>query len=239
MERLYHLQNLKKTYGKQTVLHMKELTIHEGETTVIMGPNGAGKSTLLRILSLIEDMTTGRLFLKDQEAAYPLSGEKNLTWRKQMATIWQRPYLFQTTVLNNIALGLRFRGMAEQEMKEKVEEISRELSIHHLLEKRGPKISGGERQRVSIARAFVLKPEILFMDEVLLNLDREGGQLVKNLIWREKKRGTTIILVTHNLHEASSLGDRFLYMERGEILQDTPSAERLHQRGMRLDHASS
>ncbi len=237
---LFRLQNATKYYDREQALNIDHLEIKNKTTTVIMGPNGAGKTTLLRILSLIEDLTSGHLCLEERDMTATLHTERGLKWRRRMATIWQNPYLFQSTTFNNIAMGLKFRELAGDQIKKKVMNISTALGIEDLLSLPAPKLSGGEKQRVSIARALITEPEILFVDEILLSLDTEGKELVMELLYQEKNKETTIILITHDLQPAKRLGDRFLVLEKGRLVADENSLHKLDSgKGMNLQYGIS
>jgi len=188
-----------------------------------VGPNGAGKSTLLRVLGLLERPAQGTLRLR---GATVVPGGSTLPWRRRMAAAFQDPLLCDTTAAANVALGLRLRGARAAAADGRVRAWLERLGIAHLASRAARTLSGGEAQRVSLARALVLDPEILFLDEPFGSLDpptREGLIADLERILREGR--TTTVFVTHDRQEALRLGDRIAVLMGGRIAQiDRPEA---------------
>jgi len=208
--------------GGRTVLEVPALAVPPGEVLALIGPNGAGKSTLLRVLGLLESPVAGEVRFRGTAVA-PRAA---LAVRRRMASVFQEALLADTTVRSNVALGLRFRGERGLAAASRVGEWLGRFGIAHLAERRARTLSGGEAQRAALARALVMEPEVLLLDEPFSSLDpptREG--LIDDLgrILREER--TTAVLVTHDRGEAMALGDRVGVLMDGRLLQVDGAAQ--------------
>lgn len=204
-----------KKNGK-TIIDVAAFQLYEGEVTALIGVNGAGKTTLMQILALLRQPTAGNVFFKGEQA------QKNnlLSLRKRMAFVFQQPLLLDMTVRKNIETGLHLRGVSPQEIKKRVEEWIEKLGISHLASDSVRFLSGGEAQRVSIARALALEPEVLFLDEPFTGLDSPTrGQLLLDMA--KLLHGTNIatLFVTHDYAEIPYLAHRISVIEQGVIIQ--------------------
>ncbi|MBI4591796.1 MAG: ABC transporter ATP-binding protein [Candidatus Rokubacteria bacterium] len=210
------LSGVRVRYGGAVVLEVPDLEIQAGEILAIIGPNGSGKSTFLRVIGLLETPTQGQVRFKGEA----VGASRVLEVRRRMATVFQDPLLVDDTVFENAALGLRFRCVAPAAIGPRVRAWLDRFGIGALAERRARTLSGGEAQRTALARALVLKPEILLLDEPFAALDQPTREaLIEELggILREDR--ITTVLVTHDRWEALALGDRVAVMMRGEILQ--------------------
>lgn len=210
------IKNLLHFYYGQKILDIPHFCLKHGECLVILGPNGAGKSTFLRIASLLEKPTKGELFFNGEKA----EAKNELTLRRRLVYLLDRSLFFQGKVKDNLLYGLKLRGITKREQQQRLEEVSELFHLQSLLHKWPEELSAGEKQRVNLARAFIIYPDLLFLDEPFSNLD----QSLKEEIMREfqrarKKRGQTTVLVTHNRDEAMYLADRLAIMLNGEIKQ--------------------
>ena len=208
--------------GGRTVLDVPALAVPPGEVLALIGPNGAGKSTLLRVLGLLESPLAGEVRFQGT-AVVPRAA---LALRRRMASVFQEALLADTSVGRNVALGLRFRGERGPGAASRVGEWLERFGIAHLAERRARTLSGGEAQRAALARALVMEPEVLLLDEPFSSLDpptREG--LIDDLgrILREER--TTAVLVTHDRGEAMALGDRVGVLMDGRLLQVDGAAQ--------------
>jgi tungstate transport system ATP-binding protein len=196
------------------VLQIDSLEIQRGETLAVIGPNGAGKSTfLLALADLIKPARGEILFNKKSVKDWD-----ELEYRRRIAFVFQDPLLMDMSVQDNIALGLKFRGV--KNYQEQVMKWSKAMGVESLLKRRAGQLSGGEAQRVSLARAFVLDPELLLMDEPFSAVDPQTRtQLLKDLSRVLAHDHRTTIFVTHNLKEAAQFGDRMAVMIDGELKQ--------------------
>jgi tungstate transport system ATP-binding protein len=197
-------------------LKINHLEIKKGETLAVVGPNGAGKSTLLLALARLLPAVRGdiRLHGKRQREW------SDLEYRRHIAFVFQDPLLMDMSVRDNIALGLKFRRMDKQETAERVHKWANAMGVGHLLKRRAGQLSGGEAQRVSLARAFVLDPELLLMDEPFSAVDPQTREkLLEDLSKVLTHERRTTIFVTHNLKEAAQFGDRVAVVAEGELKQ--------------------
>jgi tungstate transport system ATP-binding protein len=214
---LLQVQNLRVEANKQMLLSIAALEIHRGEVLAIIGPNGAGKSTLLQSLACLREPTTGVLQFDGQHIdlhAPPL------LFRRRLAVVFQEPLLFDATVYENVASGLKLRGIARAVIRERVTCWLERLGIAHLAKRQARTLSGGEAQRTSLARAFVLEPDLLFLDEPFSALDPLSRESLLETFHRlQRQTRVTTLFVTHDRLEALRLGDRIAVMDAGEIVQ--------------------
>jgi tungstate transport system ATP-binding protein len=219
-ETILEIHDLIVRYGKSAVVDVPILNVREQEVLAIMGPNGAGKSTLLRSLAFLEAPTEGMVVFQGEPVSFHY--RELLALHRRIAVIFQEALLLDSTVFQNVALGLKLRGMEEKTWK--VEQWLERFGIAHLSDRPAKSLSGGEAQRTSLARAFVLGPELLLLDEPFSALDPPTRETLladfKGILAETK---TTTVFVTHDRDEALALGDRVAVMMNGRILQiDTP-----------------
>ncbi|MHB9032553.1 MAG: ABC transporter ATP-binding protein [Anaerolineae bacterium] len=219
---VYQIANLTKRYGQRTILALDTLEIQQGEILALVGPSGAGKSTLLRLLALLESPTSGSLCMLGQETAN-LNAPVDLALRRRLAMVFQRPLLLNRSVQANIAYGLRLRG---ERSNAKVFATMEQLGVSHLARQNTRYLSGGEAQRVSLARAMVLDTEVLLLDEPTANLDPYNVNLIESAIRRlNQEQGKTVILVTHNVFQAHRLAQRTALLLEGKLVEILPTAQ--------------
>ena len=213
--------------GGALLLNVPSLSIHEGEVLSLIGPNGAGKTTLLQTLSYLQKPFQGEILFRGE----PLRTSHSIfTYRRKIAMVFQEPLLFDTTVSDNVASGLVIRRMRRSEIHVIVEEYLDRFGIAHLSRRSARTLSGGEAQRTSLARAFALRPEVLFLDEPFASLDPPSqDSLIEDLGRIIKQTRTTAILATHDRLEALRLSDRIAVMNGGMILQIGPPGEVTHK----------
>jgi tungstate transport system ATP-binding protein len=198
------------------VLTISSLEIQRGETLAVVGPNGAGKSTLLLALARLIKPVRGQMTFNGKSIAQM----DDLEYRRKISFVFQDPLLMDMTVEKNIALGLKFRGTNKEETRTRVIRWSKAMGVDSLLGRRASQLSGGEAQRVSLARAFVLDPELLLMDEPFSAVDPPTrAQLLNDLSNLLSQDHRTTIFVTHNLKEAAQVGDRVAVIIQGELKQ--------------------
>ncbi len=204
------LSNIQKYYDTKLVLDIDSLEIEKGKITGITGPNGSGKSTLLHIIAGLDDKYLGTV-------AYDSRVTRIKPYDK-MALVAQKPYLFRRNVYLNIEYPLKIRKLGKIETKKRVNKVIDRLEINDLKEKSGHLLSGGESQKVSLARALVFDPELLLLDEPTSNIDPESIKILEREIVRfNKETGATVIIVTHNLEQSERLCDNFIYLEKGRV----------------------
>ncbi|HXD09772.1 MAG TPA: ATP-binding cassette domain-containing protein [Anaerolineales bacterium] len=215
-EAVIEIRNILVTRNNRPVLDVAALDIKHGETLAIVGPNGSGKSTLLLALAYLLPTARGDILFNGK----PLKQWGELEYRRKISFVFQSPLLLDMTVEQNIALGLTFRGMSKEETHERVDRRIKQLGIESLSKRRASQLSGGEAQRVSLARALVLDPELLLLDEPFAALDPPTR---KNLIGElsallaEDQR--MAVFVTHNLNEAAKLSQRIAVIIDGRVRQ--------------------
>jgi ABC-type proline/glycine betaine transport system ATPase subunit len=200
----------------RVALRVDSLDIQRGETLTVVGPNGAGKSTLLLALARLLKPSHGDIIYNGKS----LKQWDELIYRRKISLVFQSPLLMDMTVERNVSLGLKFRGVARAEIQERTEKWMKQLGVESLSKRRAGQLSGGEAQRVSLARAFVLEPELLLLDEPFAALDPPThAKLLEDLsaLLREDQR--TAIFVTHNLNEAAKLSHRMAVMIGGVLCQ--------------------
>jgi tungstate transport system ATP-binding protein len=212
---LLQVENLRVHRGGVTVLDIPVFKVVQGEVLVLIGPNGAGKSTLLLTLAGLLKPAQGSLLFRGERI-----GKGGFDYRRHIAMVFQEPLLFDTTVFENVAAGLGIRGVGRAEIGRTVPEYLERFGIGHLTKRSARKLSGGEAQRTSLARAFVTKPEIVFLDEPFSSLDpptREAltGDLERIL----RETHTTAVASTHDQTEALRLADRMAVVNEGKIAQ--------------------
>ena len=209
------LSGIVKNFGAVRVLHGIDLTVQNGEMIVIVGASGCGKSTLLRIVAGLERSTGGTVLIDDRDvtALEPAA--------RDIAMVFQNYALYpHMRVFDNMAYGLRIRGLDREDIKRRVQEAADLLGLSELLDRRPRELSGGQRQRVAMGRAIVREPKLFLFDEPLSNLDAKLRVAMRAEIKRLQRRlGVTSLFVTHDQVEAMTLGDRLVVMHEGRAAQ--------------------
>ena len=207
------VQDLRIEINGRTLLAVSALEILRGEVLTVLGPNGAGKSTLLQALACLREATTGSLTFDSQSVDLR---DPTLDFRRRLAVVFQEPLLFDTTVAENVASGLKLRRITGAVIRDKVSQWLERLGIAHLAHRQARTLSGGEAQRVSLARAFVLDPDFLLLDEPFSALDAPTRESLIDLFHHlQRQTKTTTLFVTHDRQEALRFADRIAVMERG------------------------
>ncbi len=213
--------------GGTLLLDVPSLAIREGEVLSLIGPNGAGKTTLLQTLAYLQKPFQGEIRFRGES----LGGNHSVfAYRRKIAMVFQEPLLFDTTVFDNVASGLKIRKMRKSEIHVIANENLDRFGIARLSGRSSRTLSGGEAQRTSLARAFAVRPEVLFLDEPFASLDPPSrDSLIEDLGRVIKQTRTTAILATHDRLEALRLSDRIAVMNGGKILQIGPPGEVTHK----------
>ncbi len=207
------LENLSKSYGRAVILKEINLRVMRGEVMALIGPTGSGKTTLLRLINLLEEPTTGRIMIEDQDIS-ALSERGKITVRRRMAMVFQKPVMFKADVENNVSFGLRMRGKGDSA---KVREALAMVGLSGYERRDANTLSGGEMQRIALARALILQPQLLLLDEPTANLDPKSVDAIDRLLEGLAKGRTTVILATHNMQEAHRLADRVAVLQEGRL----------------------
>ena len=197
------------------VLCVPELDVREGEVLAVIGPNGAGKTTLLQVLALLDRPAKGEVLYDGAR----VRGHE-LSIRRRMALMMQDPLLLRRSVAENVATGMRMRGVPRNERKTRTERWLARFDVAHLAERSARKISGGEAHRVCLARAFALEPEVMLLDEPFSALDQPTREdLIEELATVLSETGLTTVFVTHDRNEALRLGSRVAVLVGGQLRQ--------------------
>lgn len=196
--------------GGRRIIDRISLVIEHALRTVILGPNGAGKSVLLRLCHGLLVPSSGRVRWQSQERS---------DVPRRQAMVFQRPVMLRRSALANVAYALQVAGASRRERDARAREALALVGLTHVAEHPARVLSGGEQQRLALARAWTLRPEVLFLDEPTASLDPGATQEIERIIGAVHEAGTKIVLVTHNLGQARRLGDEILYMEKGRIVE--------------------
>lgn len=209
--------DLKKSYDGKQVLDIESGVIRSGSRTALIGPNGAGKSTLLKILAGLESADRGTVQY-DGVSKFP---------QQELTLVFQKPYLISTTVERNIAYPMKLRGFTQQEIDRRVTMLLEELNLTEFRHRKSWKLSGGETQKVALARALSFYPKVLMLDEPTANIDPYTTAEIEKILLEENQRnGTTILLVTHNLAQAKRVCDEIIVLHDGKQIE-TGAAQKI------------
>jgi tungstate transport system ATP-binding protein len=199
--------------GGRAILADIDLVIEAGPRTVILGPNGAGKSVLMRICHGLVTPTTGKVRWAHPEKA----GEP-----RRQAMVFQRPVLLRRSVLGNLTFALAVAGVPGHEREGRARIALDRVGLASFADRPARVLSGGEQQRLALARAWMTEPEVLFLDEPTANLDPGATREIELIVQSIHASGTKVVMITHNLGQAQRLGDEVLFVDRGRIAERAP-----------------
>lgn len=226
---LVDVKGLGKDYGEATILNDINLSVNAGEVIAIIGPSGSGKSTLLRCMNLLDPPTRGILRIGETtiDASKPLSARQVLDLRRPVGMVFQSFNLFpHLTVLRNVSIA---QERVLKRSRKQADEISRQLldrvGLLSKADQYPSRCSGGQQQRIAIARALALEPSLMLFDEPTSALDPELGLEVLNVMQELAGQGMTMVVVTHEMHFAESVSDRVLIMADGHIIEEGKSSQ--------------
>ena len=220
---MIRVENLIKSFRTEEVetvaLDKVSFEVKDGEFVAIMGPSGCGKSTLLNILGLLDNPTSGKYWLGDREVENLKEKERTDVRKGEIGFVFQSFNLIdELSVEENIELPLTYLGVSRAERKKRVQEIMKRMAISHRAKHFPHQLSGGQQQRVAIARAVVFNPKMILADEPTGNLDSKNGAEVMRLLTELNQEGTTIVMVTHNEHDAR-MAHRIIRLFDGHIVE--------------------
>ena len=220
---MIRVENLSKSFRTEEVetvaLDKVSFEVKDGEFVAIMGPSGCGKSTLLNILGLLDNPTGGKYWLGDREVENLKEKERTDVRKGEIGFVFQSFNLIdELSVEENIELPLTYLGVSRTERKKRVQEIMKRMAISHRAKHFPHQLSGGQQQRVAIARAVVFNPKMILADEPTGNLDSKNGAEVMRLLAELNQEGTTIVMVTHNEHDAR-MAHRIIRLFDGHIVE--------------------
>jgi len=214
---LYAVSQLTKIYGHRTVLDIPRLEIEEGGIYALLGPNGAGKTTLLNILGFLDTPTTGNIRFRSDSVVFSETLLRNL--RKAVVLVDQHPILFTTTVYKNLEFGLKIRGVPKKERNYIIEETLDLVGMRQFAQELAHRLSGGETQRIAIARALAVSPEVFLCDEPTSSVDIENQAVIVNILKQiNLQKKIAVIFTTHDRFQAASLAHHTLYLDHGRLV---------------------
>ena len=223
---LVEVRGLRVERAGRLLLNVPELDIRKGETLAVIGPNGSGKSTLVRVLAMLEQPTSGRVSFDGQCVFDPSPVSDLVHLRRKTAVVFQEPLLTDNSVFNNVSLGLELRGIDRVELTHRVRYWLGRLGISDLAGRPARALSGGEAQKTSLARAFVLSPQLLLLDEPFAGIDPATRTAVQTDVQQAiLDAATTTVLVTHDRDEALLFGNRVAVLVGGRVAQIGPPDE--------------
>jgi tungstate transport system ATP-binding protein len=212
------LRGITREYAGRTVLDIPRLEIGEGEICALLGPNGAGKTTLLSILAHLERPSAGEVSYRNGNPG--LSGKERQRLRREIVMVDQSPVMFSSSVLANMEFGLRVRKIEAGERGRRVAEALELVGMDGFASAPAHRLSGGETQRVAMARALALAPRVLLCDEPTSNVDIENQAIILEILRQiNRERGTTIVFTTHDRAQAEHLARRLITLDRGRIIE--------------------
>ncbi|GEN46079.1 amino acid ABC transporter ATP-binding protein [Alkalibacillus haloalkaliphilus] len=218
---MINVEKLHKSFGDTEVLHDINTSIERGEVVTIIGPSGSGKSTFLRCLNLLEQPTSGRVFVNDEDITNPNVNILNI--RQQIGMVFQHFHLFpHMNVLENLTYApMTVKGESKAEAKRKAEQLLAKVGLSEKLEAFPNSLSGGQKQRVAIARALAMEPNLMLFDEPTSALDPEMVKEVLDVIKDLAHSGMTMAVVTHEMGFAKEVADRIIFMDEGRIVEES------------------
>ncbi len=213
---LVRLQQATVRFGTVTALRDVNFEVRRGERIALVGSNGSGKTTLLRLLH--GQLDDGHLQAASSRVAEPVP----------QAMVFQRPFVLSLSVLRNLHVALWLAGVPKQERSARALEALQRVRLHDQVNQAARSLSGGQQQRLALARAWAIRPQILFLDEPTASLDPGAKRTVEDLITEFASEGMTVVMSTHNLGQASRLATRVTYLESGRVVCDLPTHAFFH-----------
>jgi tungstate transport system ATP-binding protein len=201
------LENVSFTAGGRTIIERTNLTLDAGTSTIILGANGAGKSVLMRLMHGLLAPSAGRVIWRGERV------------RRRQAMVFQRPVMLRRTALANVVYALKVAGVGSADCLRRAREALAEVGLTQLAERPARVLSGGEQQRLALARAWALHPEVLFLDEPTANLDPGATREIEAVIRAFDASGTKIVMSTHSLGQARRLGDEVIFLHQGRVAE--------------------
>ncbi|MDT2701555.1 amino acid ABC transporter ATP-binding protein [Enterococcus gallinarum] len=225
MNTMIKVKNLHKTFGTNQVLKGINTEIKKGEVVVVIGPSGSGKSTFLRCLNLLEEPTSGNIYFKGTD----ITDKKNDIYqmREKLGMVFQNFNLFPNlTVMDNITLSpIKVKKMSKEDARKIGEKLLTDVGLPDKAKAYPQSLSGGQMQRIAIARALAMQPEVMLFDEPTSALDPEMVGEVLSVMQRLAQEGMTMVIVTHEMGFAKEVGDRVLFMDQGVIMEEGTPAQ--------------
>jgi len=214
------VRSLSKSIGPAKILHEINLTVERGEILGLIGPTGSGKTTLLRLINLLDEPSAGSILFDGRKVSGRQEKEA-LATRRKMAMVFQKPVMFKASVEENVSYGLRMRGRQKRHekisMNAMVKEVLEIVGLSGYESRDANTLSGGEMQRIALARALILQPELLLLDEPTANLDPRSAASIDSLLRSLAGSRTAVILATHNMEQCRKLARRVAVLQAGRL----------------------
>ena len=229
---LLEVRSLSKSIGPAKILKGIDLTVERGEILGLIGPTGSGKTTLLRLINLLDEPSRGSI-LFDGRMVSGRPEREMLSARRKMAMVFQKPVMFKASVEANVSYGLRMRGRADvtdaaggkMSMSDRVKEALAAVGLSGYERRDANTLSGGETQRIALARALILQPDLLLLDEPTANLDPGSAASIDSLLQSLAGSRTAVILATHNMQQCRKLAGRVSVLQAGRLVAVGKSEE--------------
>ncbi len=206
------LVDIKKSYRNVAALDSVSLEMQGGKIIVLLGVNGAGKTTLMRIMAGLENADSGQLLFNNQNI--------DCTALRQVSTlVFQKSAMFSSNVYDNLAYGLKIRKIPKEEIEKKITDALQAVRLSGFEKRRAKKTSGGEQQRIALARAFLLESNVFLLDEPTANLDPNSASIIEKAIVSRKRNDRIIVMATHNLTQARRIADEIVHIYNGKIVE--------------------
>jgi ABC-type methionine transport system ATPase subunit len=234
---LIRVHGVSKSYGSAEILKDISLDVEKGEVLSVIGPTGSGKTTLLRLIDLLEEPSSGSIIFERHETV-GMPEKKKQDIRKRMAMVFQKPIMFRASVRDNVSYGLKVRGLGKN--KKKMSDALSAVGLSDYEQRDATTLSGGEMQRLALARAMVVEPEVLILDEPTANLDPKTASIIEGLVSDLPRSGTMVIIATHDMRQCRRLADRVAVILNGrlseigkteEVFRLLPISEKLYPEG--------
>src|SRR4029077_2387426 len=208
-------ENVTVSAGAVTILDHVTLTLVSGPPTVVVGPNGSGKTTLLRAAMGLVKPSAGRITWGERENVPPTG----------RAIVFQRPVMLRRSARGNIHYALRSSGIGSAEQRARIGQVLALLGLEHVADRPAPRLSGGEQQRLALARALARDPAVLFLDEPTASLDPHATKAIEDIVRTVTARGVKVVMATHDLGQAKRLAGDIVLLHRGRLIENAPAPE--------------
>ncbi len=220
------IKNLNKKIDNFHILKDINLNFESGGINILIGPNGAGKTSLLRIIGLLDKPCSGEV-VYDGKSSLKFSSRERLNYHRQIGFVFQNPIILEGTVYQNIIYGLKFRKLNIE--PEKIKDIISKVGLSNKINNTAKKLSGGEKQRLQLARVLIIDPELFLFDEPTSNLDPVSVKNIEEIIFELAKSKKTVILSTHNLIQVRYFGGKIFFLKEGVVIQNGTKEELFKQ----------
>lgn len=215
---LLRVENIRQVYGGVEILNDINLSLDRGEVFALIGPTGCGKTTLLKLIDLLEKPSSGNIYFDEIDVTY--NENDRLSARRRMALVQQKPIVFSLKVYDNVAIGLKWRGISKDFIREKVEQSLDLVGMADYTDRDAKTLSGGETQRIALARALVVEPELLLLDEPTANLDPNSASKIEEIIEHViVEYGISVFMTTHDMIQGQRLSHKVGVLMEGRMLQ--------------------